>query len=268
MAQTTEEGKTFADRFTEDEVQLFERDGFIIVRGMGDVDLCGNMLKSTLEDLARETEPIEFETDVHYPGSPESLNSEGGRTVRRLKQAHSRGTVFTDWLSNPGLCRRLAQILGPDVVMPLAHHNCIMTKHPRYSSDTGWHRDIRYWSYQRPELVSVWLALGQEFSENGGLLVIPGTHKMEFQPNQFDAAEFLRSDVAENQPVIETQVYAELNPGDVLFFHANLFHAATRNYTDQTKFSVVLSFRPADNPPISGTRSASLPELIVPSVPD
>ena len=40
-------------------------------------------------------------------------------------------------------------------------------------------------------------------------------------------------------------------------------HAATRNYTDQTKYSVVFTFRGADNPPRAGSRSAESPELLV-----
>ena len=78
--------------------------------------------------------------------------------------------------------------------MPLAHHNCVMTKQPRFSSDTGWHQDVRYWHFERPELVNVWVALGDETPENGCLRVIPGTHAGTFRPEQFDAAKFLRAD--------------------------------------------------------------------------
>ncbi|GAF71697.1 unnamed protein product, partial [marine sediment metagenome] len=42
------------------------------------------------------------------------------------------------------------------------------------------------------------------------------------------------------------------------------FHSASRNYSDTPKWSVVFTFRPSDNPPIPGTRSASLPELQIP----
>jgi phytanoyl-CoA hydroxylase len=62
----------------------------------------------------------------------------------------------------------------------------MMTKNPSYSSITNWHQDIRYWSFERPELVSVWLALGREYFENGCLLVLPGSHAMEFAAEQFD----------------------------------------------------------------------------------
>ncbi len=148
--------------------------------------------------------------------------------------------------------------------MPLAHHNCIMTKMPSFSSDTGWHQDIRYWSFQRPELVSVWLALGKEYPENGCLRLIPGTHRIDFDRSRLDDSLFLRADHPENQGLLQSEIVAELEPGDVLFFHSRTFHTADRNRSRDPKFSVVFTFRPGDNRPIPGTRSASLPELIVP----
>lgn len=247
--------------FTADELEQFHRDGYVIARGLSEPALCARMLAAAREHLERQVEPIEYEADLHYPGAPASRNSNGGQTVRRLKQAHSRGFVFTEWVNHPRLQGRLRQLLGAAITMPLAHHNCIMTKQPRHSSETGWHRDIRYWAFDRPELVSVWLALGPESPANGCLRLIPGSHQLEFAPGQLDAEAFFRTDVPENQALIDTQVEAELQPGDVLFFHCRTLHSAGRNTTGEPKISVVFTFRPTDNPPIRGTRSAALPEL-------
>ena len=87
--------------FTADEVAGFQRDGYVIVRHLADGDLRQRMLEATFEGLAREIEPIEFEADVRYPGSPEHRDAQGGRTVRRLLQAHARGNAFTEWLARP-----------------------------------------------------------------------------------------------------------------------------------------------------------------------
>jgi phytanoyl-CoA hydroxylase len=152
-------------------------------------------------------------------------------------------------------------MLGARVELSQAHHNCVMTKDPRYSSVTNWHRDIRYWSFERPELVSVWLALGRERYENGCLLVLPGSHAMDFQPSQLDSAQFLRIDVEANRELLAREAAVELDPGDVLFFHCRLFHAAGHNQTAQTKFSVVHTYHAADNRPLEGTRSAAVPDI-------
>jgi len=251
------------DRFTEDEVETFRRDGYFVLRNFADPDLRGRMLEATLDALERETPPIEFEAETNYPGAPTSIDAAGGRTARRLKAAHSRGIAFTEWVAWPPLLERVRQLLGGPVVMPLAHHNCVMTKQPRFSSDTGWHQDIRYWSFTRPDLVNVWLALGPERRENGCLRVIPGSHVLPLERHRFDEQVFFRDDLPENAPLIETALDIELDTGDLLFFHARTLHAATRNYSTRPKFSAVFTFRPLDNPPRPGSRSAAMPELLL-----
>jgi phytanoyl-CoA hydroxylase len=139
-----------------------------------------------------------------------------------------------------------------------------MTKSPQFSSETGWHQDIRYWSYTRPELVSAWLALGSERPDNGCLQLLPGTHREPISRDRLDVDLFLRPDLPQNQELIRDAVSAELGPGDVLLFHARTFHAAGANHTSETKLSVVFTYRGADNRPLPGSRSASLPELLIP----
>ena len=249
------------DRFSPEELATFVRDGYYIVSGLTPPPMLAAMRSITAEGLARELTPVEYEADLSYPGAPASLTATGGRTIRRLKQALTRGPTFVEWMLQPAIRNRLQQLLGPSVVCPLAHHNCIMTKQPEFSSDTGWHQDIRYWSFQQPELINAWIALGSEHAENGGLMVIPGSHRTKYRADQFDAELFFRSDLPENQPEIARRVQVTLAPGDVLFFHCLTLHAATRNYTTEPKWSAVFTFRPGNNLPLPGSRSASLPEL-------
>lgn len=251
------------DLFTQDEVAHFARDGYRIVRGLVPPADCARLRASAERDLAAVAEPVEYEAETRYPGAPASLEAPGGRTVRRLLQAYARDAGFRDWATAAPIVARLKQLLGPAVALSQAHHNCVMTKDAAYSSLTSWHRDIRYWSFERPELVSVWLALGEERRDNGCLLLLPGTHRMDFEAGRLDAAQFLRTDLAENAALLDTQVCAELNPGDVLFFHCRLFHAAGHNRSTRTKFSAVFTYHALDNPPLPGSRSASLPDIVL-----
>lgn len=249
------------DRFDAAQLAAFGRDGYAIARRMAPREVTEGMRRHAQEYLRREAGPIEYEADLGYPGAPASLDAPGGRTVRRLLQAYARDPVFREWATSPVLAARLGQLLTPQIVLSQAHHNCIMTKHPAWASETHWHQDIRYWSFDRPELVSVWVALGHERQENGGLLLLPGTHAMEFRPGQFDDAKFLRTDLPENAELLRMQVAAELEAGDVLFFHCRLLHAAGNNRTAETKYSAVFTYHAADNRPLPGSRSASLPDI-------
>jgi phytanoyl-CoA hydroxylase len=74
---------------------------------------------------------------------------------------------------------------------------------------------------------------------------------------------FLRPDLPENKLLIQQAITVELNPGDVLFFHSRLFHAAGRNLSDMTKLSVVFTYHEASNKPIRDTRSARFPSIVL-----
>ena len=240
----------------------FQRQGFRVVEGLFDPQTCTRIQRIVINALDPLQAPVEYEADVGYPGSPESHVAPGGLTPRRLLYAYSRHEAFRHLATDQGITKQLRQLFGKEALqVSQCHHNCVMTKQPGYSSKTLWHQDIRYWSFDEPELVSVWLSLGEERAENGALSVIPGSHRLALDRGRLDHALFLRPELEENQTLIAKAQVIALNPGDVLFFHCRLFHAAEANTTDQIKFSVVFTYHAANNRPIPETRSSQYPSI-------
>ena len=241
----------------------FDRDGFVVARGLATPLECSRLKAVAWEHLTQHLGPVEYEADVGYPGAPRDRGVAGGQTVRRLLGAYDRDPAFRDWARDPRLIRRLQTLLGAELWLSRAHHNCVMTKQPAFSSHTGWHQDIRYWAFEHSELVSVWLALGPETPDNGCLWVLPGSHRRTLGPHQTDAAQFLRADLPENQALLAGRMPVALATGDVLFFHGRLLHAAGRNQTLDTKFALVTTYHGAGNRPRPGTRSAAMAEVMI-----
>ncbi|MEO1889748.1 MAG: phytanoyl-CoA dioxygenase family protein [Cycloclasticus sp.] len=260
----TQYSKNIRTGLTELQRQQFLRDGFIKLSGLASPDVLRDINQVVDASMEPALGPLEYEADVQYQGAPADRLVSGGDTPRRLLNAYARDEVFRDWACAPAVVKVVKQLIGTDEVrLTQNHHNCIMTKLPVFSSQTDWHQDIRYWSFDRPELVNVWLALGNEHVENGGMKMIPGSHTMEFERGRLDANLFLRQDLPENQNLLETAVDVELEAGDVLFFHCRTFHAAGANTTNRPKYSLVFSYHAADNLPIPETRSARLDSVSI-----
>ncbi len=248
--------------FSRDQVGQFNEQGYVIEKSLAGPEICSRMLQVIREIMEPPLAPVEFETDVQYPGSPTDRLSPGGNTPRRFLNAYTRDSVFRQWARNPGVVGRIRQLLDTgQVLVSQNHHNCIMTKHPGFSSATLWHQDIRYWLFDQPDLVSVWLALTDENEDNGGLQLIPGSHRLHIDRGRFDGALFLRQDLPANQKMINNAVAAELHRGDALFFHSRTLHAAGRNNTDDIKTSLVFTYHAENNQPLAGTRSAAYPDI-------
>jgi len=247
-----------------DEIQQFEKTGYLIRRNLIDDATTSELVSLIDRSLKPALAPVEFEADVHYPGSPESRSAPGGNTPRRLLHAYSRDAQFQAIGRHAGVVDTLKALMQTDkVLLSQNHHNCVMTKHPGFSSVTRWHQDIRYWRFDRPELISVWLALGPETVDNGCLLVLPGSHQWDLDPGRLDAALFLRTDLAENAELLEKTTPVELQRGDVLFFHSRTLHAAGQNQSDTIKRTLVYTYRAGDNQPIPETRSSIFDDIPV-----
>ena len=246
------------------QVDEFHEEGFVVLRAVVPVSVCAVMQSITDAHLEAAVEPVEFEAEVGYPGAPESLSAPGGRTVRRLRGAYRRHRCFSAWAEAPGVVGAVRQLLEEPVCLTLAHHNCIMTKHPDFGSATGWHRDMRYWSFERPELVCVWLALGPETPGNGGLAFISQSHRLQVTPQQMDRLDFLRPELPENQALMATATPVELAAGDVVLFHSRLFHAAGKNTTDAIKCSIAFAYHGQSNTPLAGSKSAAAGSIALP----
>ncbi|WP_374353551.1 phytanoyl-CoA dioxygenase family protein [Chitinimonas sp.] len=246
------------------EIDSFHQQGFLIVRGLADAALREAILAVGMQQLRDAVAPIEYEADTRYPGAPASRDATGGLTVRRLLKVYARDEAFRRWAHHPAVCERVKQLLDtPHIALTQAHHNSLMTKQPAFSSVTHWHRDIRYWNFEQNNLISVWLALGAETRDNGCLGFLPGSHRLTLDQDRFENRAFLRGDHPDNQPLLDSAIYPELAAGDVVFFHAETFHAAGWNRTAATKHSLVFGYHRQDNRPIAGTRSASEATVLI-----
>ncbi|ABF10499.1 phytanoyl-CoA hydroxylase [Cupriavidus metallidurans] len=242
----------------------FHAGGYIVLRKFASEATCAALEAVTRQQLAAAVPPVEFEADLGYPGAPATRESAGGHTVRRLRQAYGRDEVFRRWASDPAVVATVEALLGEPARLTLAHHNCVMTKHPHYGSQTGWHRDTRYWSFVKNDLITVWLALGDEDERNGVLRVIPGSHRAKLDPAQLDPAEFLIEAHPASQQLLKGTMPLALHRGDVLMFDSRLFHAAGRNDSEAVKLSVAFAYFGASNRPVAGTRSAEFGSVELP----
>lgn len=251
-------------KLTEQESEQFSQEGYLIKRQLIDMALLNDLRNQVKIQLQLRLPPFELEAELGYPKAPESIEAEGGLTIRRLLLAYSRDVSFREWAKNKVVKSVLQQLLHSEqVYLVQSHHNCIMTKQPQYSSQTGWHRDIRYWKFSDDLLINSWLAMGDENNANGCLKVLPGTHVHKTDDAVVDKDLFLNQQHPQAKVWLDSAVDVELVAGDVLFFHAGLFHAANNNQTDQAKFSLVNSYHGADNMPLKNSKSTTYEEVLI-----
>lgn len=256
---------------TKKELDKFNLNGFLLLKEFATTKECEAILDVAKAHLKHKIEPIE--TEIGYGLKSKeyrievsdytSIEKREDITVRRLRQVYDRDILFRNWMENKKIRPILKQILEDEVVITLAHHNSIMTKLPYTSTETAWHQDRRYWSYDGDNLVSIWLALGEENSQNGVLEFIPKSHRMIFAKEQFGEKEYFDMEHPVNVSLMETKQSFLLNRGDVVIFHSKLLHRANANKTNEPKISFVYTVKGASVNVIKNSRSSQYSEILL-----
>ncbi len=256
-------------QLTDEQLAQFEKNGFLLLPKFAEAEQCDTIRDIALAHLKHKVPPIETEYEYDAKSKEEREKTVGTGvphfvkevSVRRLRQVYHRDIVFREWMESEQIRPILTQVLGEMPVITIAHHNSIMTKMPHTSTQTRWHQDFRYWHFENDNLVSVWLALESENSQNGVLEFIPGSHRMQFSAAQFDEKEYFREDTPQNRALIATKVSHALEKGDVVLFHCKLLHRANKNMTDRPKISFVYTVKAASNRALPNTRSSLFEEV-------
>ncbi|MFF5189258.1 phytanoyl-CoA dioxygenase family protein [Streptomyces sp. NPDC000345] len=198
-------------------LRQYEEDGFTVVRGLFGYDevdrLCAEF--AALQATGRPV-PGHF---LPRPGD-DPLDR-----FPRVMHPHEINALARRTLLDTRLREVLEELLGEEV---LAAQSMFYFKPPG-ARGQALHQDNFYLRVEPGTCVAAWLACDVIDRENGGLEVVPGTHRTGlFCPEEADAElSFAREYVP--PPAGLAPVPVDMEPGDVLFFNGSLVHGSQPN---------------------------------------
>lgn len=178
-----------------------------------------------------------------------------------------RSDVLKRYISHSAFCGLAMDRLGPDLRFWWDQG---INKQPGSGSHIDWHQDNGYGDGQVPEYLTFWLALDDSDLENGGLLVIPGSHLAGPREHRLEGVHWVIPDIDES-PACALDARA----GDLLIFSSLLIHKTVGNHTaDRDRRAWVIQYIAADAQDEANGRvyeerprvtleGAILPELLV-----
>jgi ectoine hydroxylase-related dioxygenase (phytanoyl-CoA dioxygenase family) len=221
---TTQTRQTTQTQILSDtDYQRFQDEGFAVVRGLFGQDEVAE-LNGEFTAL-REAGPIpgHFEpraTASSGPGDP--LHS-----YPRVMHPHQVNELALRYLTDARLAAVLERLLGEEV---LAAQSMFYFKPPG-ARGQALHQDNFYLRVEPGTCVAAWIACDEIDRDNGGLEVIPGTHRMDvFCPEEADAETSFAREYVPPPPGL-APVPVDMAPGDVLFFNGSLVHGSQPNRT-------------------------------------
>lgn len=224
-------------KLTPDQLQQYNDDGYIVLKGMLKPEEVALLSRTAREDRV---------LDQHSFGK---ADGEGG-TVRLSLWNHPTDTIYGAIARSESVVGVAEQVLGGEVYH---YHSKMIMKDAKVGGAWAWHQDYGYW-YQNgvlfPLLTSAFIAVDPATRENGCMQVIKGSHNLG-RIEHVLAGDQAGADQARVEEILKVLplVYVEMAPGDVLYFHANLLHRSDQNRSENPRWSMICCYNAARNNP-------------------
>ena len=224
--------------FTADQRAAYERDGYVMVRGLFDAEETG-LLRAAIEQ------------DPQLHSSLYERKDAEGKSTRMALWNHPGDSVYGLAARSHRVVDTMEEMLGGEVYH---YHSKLTAKEPFDGGAWEWHQDYGYWYHNGcmyPYMGSVMVALDRATRQNGCLQVLRGSHLAGRVNHGVLPGEQVGADPARVEQMLKSMdlVYAEMEPGDGLFFHANVMHRSDQNRSPDRRWTVLFCFNAARNSP-------------------
>jgi phytanoyl-CoA hydroxylase len=143
---------------------------------------------------------------------------------------------------HPRLLKLITRIMNES---PVLFQDMALLKPPHIGREKPWHQDHAYFDLPLETLVNgVWIALDEATTENGCIIVVPGSHQ------QGPVVHFKRRDwqICDTQVNNQHAVAVPLKPGGCLLFQSLIHHGTPTNNSGQRRRAVQFHYRPQSSP--------------------
>lgn len=224
------------------ELERWEQDGFLVEKTLFDAQEMQALLAYAKDDSALE--------DQAY-----ARKDSTGAATRLALWNHAGDDLYGLFSRSARIVDRMQQLLGGEVYH---YHSKMMLKEARVGGAWEWHQDYGYWYNNGclyPLMASCLIAVDRATRENGCLQILVGSHRIG-RVDHIAIGDQTGADPERVEQALKHHElrYAELEPGDALFFHSNLLHRSDQNRSEHPRWSLICCYNAARNDPYKESR--------------
>lgn len=232
------------------ELKHFEDTGYLTI----DQLITPEELKLFTDELQRLSRDPEVKADERTVVEAESDE------VRSIFDIHRTNEIFRKIANDPRLVDRARQILGTDVYI---HQSRINYKPGFVGKEFSWHSDFETWHAEdgmpAPRAVSLSLSLTDNYSFNGPLMIMPGSHKRYIScVGGTPEDNYRKSLIMQGAGTPDRQTLSDFADeygidvlegaaGGAIMFDSNCMHASNGNVTPFSRSNIFIVYNSVEN---------------------
>ena len=232
------------------DLKHFEETGYLTI----DQLITSEELTLFTDELQRLSRDPEVKADERTVVEAESDE------VRSIFDIHRTNEIFRKIANDPRLVDRARQILGTDVYI---HQSRINYKPGFVGKEFSWHSDFETWHAEdgmpTPRAVSLSLSLTDNYSFNGPLMIMPGSHKRYIScVGGTPEDNYRKSLIMQGAGTPDRQTLSDFADeygidvlegaaGGAIMFDSNCMHASNGNVTPFSRSNIFIVYNSVEN---------------------
>ena len=223
------------------QVQSYRDHGYLAVPGVLSAAEVAELQRVT-DELVDASRGVAAHTDVYdlEPG-----HSAAEPRVRRIKSPDLQHDVYARTLRHPAILDLVEQLIGPGVRYRSTKLNL---KSAGYGSPVEWHQDWAFYPHTNDDILAVGVCIDAMSDANGGLLVVPGSHRGPLYDHHQDGWFVGAITGAEVDSAQVAQL--EVPAGGISLHHVRTVHGSVPNRSPRPRRLLLLELCAVDAWPL------------------
>ena len=233
------------------QVEFYHEEGYIVVENVLDKALLIK-LREVTDEVAALAKNLTVSNDIIdlEPGH----NREAPR-VRRIKRPHLAHEFYFELCNATCITDLLVPLIGPDI--RLRAGGKVNMKSPGFGAPVEWHQDWAFYPHTNDDVLAAGILLDDMGSDNGPLLVLPGTHKGLVLDHHSQGAFCGAIDPTTANIDFSKAVALTGKAGSMTIHHARLIHGSELNRSGRQRRLLLYEYTAADAWPMAGVEPLS-----------
>ena len=229
----------------EKDVASYRENGYLVVQNVLDAATLARMRQS-IADLVVKAAGVKTHNEIY---DLEPTHTPEHPRVRRIKSPHKVDPLFLEVVKQPGMISVLKALLGKDIRL---HGSKLNVKAPKYGSPVEWHQDWAFYPHTNDDILAIGVMLDDVELENGPLLVMPGSHRINKVWDHHLDGRFCGAMDPTQTPELD---YSKAVPcvgkaGSCSFHHVRLVHGSAQNTSEKPRQLLLYECTAADAWPL------------------
>ena len=229
-----------------DQIAFYREQGYLVLENQIPADWLARIhaeiarFEEDARGMTASNDRLDLE-DSHRPDAPR---------LRRIKLPHMISDVMRTLMYSDHILAPARDLIGPDLRL---HTTKLNMKSAGYGAAVEWHQDYAFYPHTNDDILAIGVLIDDMASENGPLMVYPGSHKGPVYDHHVDGV-FAGAMLPQENGLDPKDAVELTGPaGSISIHHGRIVHGSALNTSDRARRILFYEMMAADAFPIMGS---------------